>query len=50
VTAEGEGVKVESSASFVASTPEVADQKVIQPAIYLVCSGGKVNLSVKAQG
>ncbi|KAM0833690.1 hypothetical protein ACQ4PT_064100 [Festuca glaucescens] len=27
VTAEGEGVKVESSASFVASTPEVADQK-----------------------
>jgi hypothetical protein len=28
VTAEGEGVKVESSASFVASTPEVADKKV----------------------
>ncbi|KAM0891516.1 hypothetical protein ACQ4PT_026356 [Festuca glaucescens] len=27
VTAEGEGVKVESSASFVASTPEVGDQK-----------------------
>ena len=28
VTAVGEGVKVESSASFVASAPEVADQKV----------------------
>ena len=39
VTTEGEGVKVESSACYVASTPEVAGQNVTK-LLYSFCFGG----------